>query len=136
MRATRAATTFLLLAGLLGCAEAPRRALIGTWRSDRAATLLNVDACKCVSPEQRAWLEQNLGQMTVEYTESTMTARLPGWTDAGPYAVVAEGEDWVELRRTDLDEKEARVHRVRVDGDRMRVKAAHLGFEEVLARVE
>jgi hypothetical protein len=130
------AAVALLAACLLACSEGPHERLRGIWQSDRDATLANVEQCKCVTAEQRTWLEENLGKLTVEYTASTMTARLADWTDAGPYAVLEEGENWADLRRTDLPEEEATVHRVWVEGDRMWVRVAHLGFEEVFRRLE
>lgn len=123
-------------ASLLGCDRSPRHDLVGTWKSDRAATLAEVERCDCVEAEQRLWLEENLDGFTVEYTSSQMTARIGTWSDSGPYAVVAEGPDWVDLRRTDLPADRGPVHRVWIEEDRMRVRTAHLGFDEVFKRID
>jgi hypothetical protein len=64
-----------------------------------------------------------------------MSARLGTMVDAGPYEVVDAGDDWLELRRTDLD-MDAPVHRVVIAGDRMTVSVAHLPFEQVFRRVK
>ncbi len=134
----RRGLAFVLL--LFGCfasdAGDPASALQGTWQGDREATLAAAEACQCANREQRTWLEQEFGALTVEYTADTMTARLAKMTDAGPYVVVEKGDGWLDLRRSDLPEKQASVHRVSIAGDRMRVRVAHLGFEQVFRRVK
>jgi len=79
----------------------------------------------------RAWLEQNLGKMTVEYTATAVTAEMPGWKKSGPYTVLAEGENWVDL---DEPEPKASTGRVWIEGDRMWVHVK-VGFDEVFRRL-
>jgi hypothetical protein len=136
MKSLRPILVLLALSILPACSSDPRDAIVGTWRSDRDATLAKVDECDCVTDEQRAWLEANLGELVVEYTGTQMTARAGEWTDEGPYEVVAEGPNWVDLRRTDLADEESVVHRVWVEGDRLWVHVEDPGFDQVFARVD
>jgi hypothetical protein len=136
MESLRSLAVVLALSILAACSSGPHEAIVGTWRSDREATLAKVDACDCVTDEQRAWLAENLGELVVTYTTQEMTARVGEWTDGGPYAVVAEGSNWVELRRTDLTDEESVVHRVWVEGDRLWVRVEDPGFDQVFVRVD
>lgn len=130
------AVAALLAGATLACSRSPRQALIGTWQADRAATVANADACSCATPQQRAWMEANLDRMRVEYTADKMTAHIGKLTDGGTYAVEASGPDWLDLKLTDIAPSQAPVHRVWIDGDTMRVRAPHIGFEEIFHRVQ
>ena len=121
---------------LFACASGPKSDLIGTWKSDREATLAAIDD-SMVSPEAKELLGEILGDFVIEYRKGTYVSTIDGSTTGGDYEVVDDGPNWVDVRSYSELEQKLVVRRVWIDGDRMWVKVDYpkAKFTEYFARV-
>jgi hypothetical protein len=113
----------------------PREELLGRWRSDRSTTLAKLVGHPKITAEQRALLEEILGELVIEYEEAFFTAHLDDWTETRPYEVVAEGSDFVDLRSYDAVMGKTIQRRVWVEGTRMWLWVEGIGFYEHFERL-
>ena len=88
-----------------------------------------------VTAEQKALLDEILGELVIEYSRDSFTSRLDGWEETVPYEVVAEGENFLDLRGYEAAAAEWVVKRVWVDGDVMWVWVEGIGFREYFTRL-
>lgn len=123
---------------LLACAgpTSPRDELIGQWKSDRVATLEELDGHAELTNDQRELLEGLLGHLTIEYTGETISSSLDDWNSTGPYTVVSQGLKFVDIRRQDALSGKMKLRRVWVDGNRMRIWVDSIGFHEHFTRIQ
>ena len=112
--------------------------LLGPWRSDKAATLGEVDAIGGFTPKARRALEATLGRRTLTYTESRLTSRLQGGgdlTESGPYRIVAIRGNELVLETWDHALGATGRRSVFVDGDRLWIWLAGGKWREFYRRV-
>ncbi len=106
-----------------GAPEPPvATALLGTWRSDKAATLAEIDVIGGFSPKVRRVLGETLGRRTLTYTATRVTARVEGGartTTSSPYRVVSSRGNRFELEGYDVVLGEPGRTSLVVEGDRM-----------------
>jgi len=113
----------------------PREDLIGRWRSDRATTLAKLADHPTITREQRALLDEILGELVIEYAPNTLTAQLDDWSETNPYEIVQQGTDFVDVRSYDPTLRKRITRRVWVDGTRMWIWVEGIGFHEYFERI-
>jgi hypothetical protein len=112
----------------------PTQELVGWWKSDRATSLANLPAT--VSEKHRKLLEEILGRLVIEYTGDTAISSLDGQTHSGPYDVVGEGPDFVDVVLEDEVSGELTERRIWVTHDRMWIWVDGIGFNEYFERLD
>jgi hypothetical protein len=133
MQALNSIVAVLIAAAALGCQSSPHERMLGTWQSDRSATLEELSNHPSITSMQRDLLDQILGRLVVEYREHSAISKLDGWSGSWQYDVVGEGPNYVDLRG--FDERSAQVKRIWVEGDRMWVHVEGMGFNEYYSRM-
>jgi len=95
---------------------------------------MNDDA---VTPEAKALLGEILGQLVIEYGETSYASTLDGSTATDRYEVMGEGTNWVDVRAYSHLDQSVTVRRIWVEGDRMwvRISAPKATFNEYFVRL-
>jgi hypothetical protein len=133
-------TALLLLA--CGEPEALRdERLLGRWRSDKTATLAEIEAIGGFTAQQRRSLKATLGRRTLTYSESRLTTRLEGvgaereLTTSAPYRVVAVQGNEIVVESHDHLLGSSERESVFVEGDRLWIWIADGRWREFYRRV-
>jgi len=115
--------------------------LLGRWRSDKRATLAEIEAIGGFTGQQRRSLEATLGRRTLTYTASRLTTRLEGaageaeLTASAPYRVVAVRGNEIVVESHDHLLGSAERESVFVAGDRLWLWIADGRWREFYRRV-
>ncbi len=115
--------------------------LLGTWRSDKPASLAEIDAIGGFTALQRSALEATLGRRSVTYTDSRVTTRLEGaageggLTASAPYRIVAVQGNEIVVESHDHVLGSTERASVFVEGDRMWLWLADGRWREFYRRV-
>jgi hypothetical protein len=72
--------------------------LVGTWQSDRAATVEKIRTTRRIEGEALKTLEAIYGKMRVTYTDTSYSAVLDDTTETGPFEVVGKNDTSVILK--------------------------------------
>lgn len=80
-------------------------------------------------------LSEILGELEVEYDADSVTNQIGDYRESGPYHVVREGADFVDLSGYDTHLEKEVVRRVWVQGDRMWIWVEGSGFYEYFERL-
>jgi|GEM_PF-2873968 len=124
---------------LLGCrTPAPTPGLLlGTWRSDKQLTLLEVEKTN-LTEKQREILSGPgfFGERTIHYEAGRARSEVDGNASWMPYRVVNSGKDFVEIECMDPATGEMVQRRILFEGDLMKMPIRTLGFHEVFRRVQ
>ena len=110
--------------------------LVGTWKSNRELTLIEMDASDLVTSEDRAMFEATLGNVTTKYTTVEFTTLIGGEKTVMPYRALASDDGIVVIEYFDSSTHSMRRRRIRVLDDQLEVSVPGLGFSEVFTRVE
>lgn len=112
--------------------------LLGTWRSDKELTLLEVEKTN-LTEKQRDILSGPgfFGERTIHYEVGRARSEVDGNTTWWmPYRVVKSGKKFVEIECMDPATGEMVRRRILFDGDLMKMPIRTLGFYEVFRRVK
>lgn len=115
--------------------------LLGSWRSDKPATLAEIEAIGGFTAQQRRSLEATLGRRTLTYTASRLTTRLEDaagdgeLTASAPYRVVAVRGNEIVVESHDHLLGSAEHESVFVEGDRLWVWIADGRWREFYRRL-
>jgi hypothetical protein len=124
---------------LIGCrtpAPAPLP-LLGTWRSDKPLTLLEVDKTNLTEKEREILSGPGFfGERTIHYDIGKLRSEMDGNVSWMPYRVVNSGKDFVEIEWMDSATGETLQRRIVFEGDLMKMPIRTLGFYEVFRRVQ
>jgi hypothetical protein len=124
---------------LLGCrTPAPTPGpLLGTWRSDKQLTLLEVEKTN-LTEKQRDILSGPgfFGERTIHYEAGRARSEVAGNVSWMPYRVVSSGKDFVEIECMDPVTGEMVQRRILFEGDLMKMPIRTLGFYEIFRRVD
>jgi hypothetical protein len=110
--------------------------LVGTWKSNRELTLIEMDASDLVTSEDRAMFEATLGNVTTKYTTVEFTTLVGGEKRTMPFRVLASDDGVVVIEYFDPSVHSMRRRRILVFDDRLEVRVPGLGFSEVFTRVD
>ena len=131
----------LALAGMLivlGCrtpAPAPLP-LLGTWRSDKHLTLLEVEKTSLTEREREILSGPGFfGERTIHYEVGRLRSEVDGNVSWMPYRVVSTGKGFVEIECMDPVTGETVRRKILVQGDLMKMPIRTLGFYEVFRKV-
>jgi len=118
--------------------EGPRlvKKIIGTWRSNRDLTLVEMGKSDLVTEEDRGMLDVTLGKVTTTYAEKEFTTIVDGETTVTPYKVLASSDGVVVIEYFDKAFHSMIRRRIHVFDDRLAVKVPGLGFNEIFTLVE
>jgi hypothetical protein len=118
--------------------EGPRlvKRLIGTWRSNRDLTLVEMGKSDLVTEEDRGMFTVTLGKMTTTYAEKDFTTIVDGETTVTPYKVLASSDGVVVIEYFDKAFHSMLRRRIQVFDDKLAVKVPGLGFDEIFTLVE
>jgi hypothetical protein len=118
--------------------EGPRlvKKLIGTWRSDRDLTLVEIGKSDLVTEEDRGMIDGTLGKVTTTYTEKDFITIFDGETTVTPYKVLASSDGVVVIEYFDKSFHSMLRRRIRVFDERLEVRVPGLGFDEIFTRVD
>jgi len=124
---------------LLGCRTPALTPLplLGTWRSDKHLTLLEVEKTS-LTEKQREILSGPgfFGERTIHYEVGKVRSEVDGHASWMPYRLVNSGKDFVEIECMDPVTGETVPRRILFEGDLMKMPIRTLGFYEVFRRVE
>ena len=131
----------LLCLCVAGCSSLQEPRLIGTWQSDKDATLEILTAYRDLSklkPEQRTFLENIFGKLLLTYDKRTVHAKFDTLEVTYNYQVVARNEICAVIESADLlREGQTSFEIVRFEGDdRIVVLLQDFNFPEVFRRVK
>jgi hypothetical protein len=118
--------------------EGPRlvKKLMGTWRSNRDLTLLEMEKSDLINQEDREMIDGTLGKVTTTYTEKDFTTELDGETTVTPYEVLASSDGVVVIEYFDTAFHSMRRRRIHVFDDKLAVAVPGLGFDEIFTPVD
>ena len=118
--------------------EGPRlvKKLIGTWRSNRDLTLVEMGKSDLVTEEDREMFDVTLGKVTITYSEKNFTTILDGETTVTPYKVLASSAGVVVIEYFDMAFHSMLRRRIQVFDDKLAVKVPGLGFDEIFTPVD
>jgi len=123
---------------LLGCRThaPPPLPLLGTWRSDKQLTLLEVEKTG-LTEKQRDILSGPgfFGERTIRYEVGRLRSEVDGVASWMPYRVVGSGKDFVEIECMDPVTGEMVQRKMLFEGGLMKMPIRTLGFYEVFRRV-
>ena len=111
--------------------------LLGTWRSDKQLTLLELKKTN-LTEKQREILSGPgfFGERTIHYEAGRARSELDGNASWMPYRVVNSGKDFVEIECMDPVTGEMLQRRILFEGNLMKMPIRTLGFYEVFRRVD
>ena len=117
--------------------EGPRLVakLIGTWRSNRDLTLVEMGKSDLITEEDREMVDGTLGEVTTTYTEKDFTTIFGDETTVTPYKVLASSDGIVVIEYFDKSFHSMLRRRIRVFDDRLAVRVPGLGFDEIFTPV-
>jgi hypothetical protein len=149
MLSARLVSLFLLLMFLPGVSSADAepvnseeegpalaKKLIGTWRSNRDLTLVEMEKSDLVTEEDREMLDGTLGKVTTTYTAKDFTTIIDGETTLTRYKVLASSDGVVVIEYFDKSFHSMRRRRIKVFDDELAVKVPGLGFDEIFTRID
>jgi hypothetical protein len=110
--------------------------LIGTWRSNRDLTLVEIEQSDLVTEEDREMLDGNIGKVTTTYSEKDFTTIIDGETTLTPYKVLASSDGVVVIEYFDKSFHSMRRRRITVSDDELAVRVPGLGFNEIFTRID
>jgi hypothetical protein len=127
---------FLVLIGCRTPAPTPLP-LLGTWRSDKHLTLLEVDKTNLTDKEREILSGPGFfGERTIHYDAGKVRSEMDGNVSWMPYRVVNSGKDFAEIEWMDPATGQMLQRRILFEGDLMKMPIRTLGFYEVFRRVE
>jgi hypothetical protein len=111
--------------------------LLGTWRSDKQLTLVEVKKTS-LTENQREILSGPgfFGERTIHYEVGRVRSEVDGHASWMPYRVTKSGKNFVEIECMDSASGEMTQRKILFDGDLMKIPIRTLGFYEVFRRVE
>jgi nucleoid DNA-binding protein len=113
----------------------PAAPLQGTWRSDKAASIEEMNQSKTVTAQQKETLSSLFGKLVVTYTPSTFTTEFNGERTTLPYQAVGAGNDFVEIEYAPPGQGGTQRKRLNVSGDTLWIDLPQFGFREVFKRI-
>jgi len=123
----------------LGCRTAapPPGPLLGTWRSDKELTLLELEKTH-LTEKQREILSGPgfFGERTIHYEVGKSRSEVDGNAAWTPYRVVKSGKNFVQIECMDPATGELVQRKILFEGDLMKMPIRTLGFYEVFRRVK
>ena len=133
---------FLLLVGLVAvaCSHRDNCALCGSWRSDAAASLAEVEASGVLSPEEKARYRNNFfGRLTVEFTRTETRSYFPEESPESahwwPYEVVDGRGNTIVITYLNPSTGQREERTYLVAGNCYRVVQPGRGYAEHFCRV-
>lgn len=93
------ALCLLLVAGV--SAAAGENKLIGSWKSDKEATMAYLKNHTTLTPQQLEKVGTALGKMTITFTATNMIAKSGDWKFESPYKIISETKDSVTVESKD-----------------------------------
>jgi len=75
--------------------------LIGSWKSDKEATLVYLRKHTSLTPQQLEKVGTSLGKMTITFSSTNMTAKSRDWKFESPYKIVSETKDSMTVESKD-----------------------------------
>jgi hypothetical protein len=111
--------------------------LLGTWRSDKELTLLEVEKTR-LTVKQREILSGPgfFGERTIHYEVGRVRSEVEGHGSWMPYRVVNSGKNFVEIECMDSATGEMIQRKILFQGDLMKIPIRTLGFYEVFRKVD
>ncbi len=109
--------------------------LQGTWRSDKAASIEEMNRSNSVTAQQKGTLSSLFGKLVVTYTPGTFTTEFNGERTTLPYQAVGAGNDFVEIEYTPAGQGGTQRKRLNVSGDTLWIDLPQFGFREVFKRI-
>lgn len=93
------ALAFMLVLSLSAFAGSER--FIGTWKSNKAATLSYLKAHTKLTPQQLDKLGTALGTLTITFDKTNMTMRQGDWSFVSPYKIISETTNSITIESKD-----------------------------------
>jgi hypothetical protein len=107
---------WLLLGAFLLPAHADPQRLVGTWKSDRKATLDYLKQHTKLSFEELGKIDPILGKTVLIFDRKTMTAQNGDWKVVTKYAIIREEPNYVVVQT--IDPKTKLLEQTRLDLDK------------------
>lgn len=115
--------------------QATHESIIGTWKSDRAASQKEADMSPKLTPEQKQTLSEMFGKLVATYSNDIFTTEFEGKVNSYQYTVAGTGPNYVEIEYHNSATGKTERNRMYVQGNTLWVDAPEYGFSEVFRRV-
>jgi hypothetical protein len=127
---------FLILLGCRTAAPTPGP-LLGTWRSDRELTLLELEKTNLTAKQREIMSGPGFfGERTIHYEVGKSRSEVDGNATWMPYRVVKSGKNFVQIECMDPVTGEMVQRKILFEGDLMKMPIRTLGFYEVFRRIK
>ncbi len=91
--------------------------LIGTWKSNKDATVAYLKTHTQLSPKQLEVLGKVLGKMTITFDKNTLTEKSGDWQFSTPYKIISETANSITIESNDPQTKKPTKSVFEFDGN-------------------
>lgn len=122
---------------ITGCELVSQNPLIGRWKSDEAATLIEArNAGLSEQQLQQLKNEKVFGRLEAVIDKEKIVFNFEGNNDTSPYKILKIDKQFVDIELLNSSTKAYEKTRIETQGNRMWVPSAMANFREVFVRVD
>jgi hypothetical protein len=123
---------------LTGCQRAPENPLLGRWKSDEKATLVEARGSGTLTDAQLQQLENEkvFGKLVASIDNDKIVFEYEGKLDPSPYRIIKVEQPFVDIELFNSSTKTYETTRIEIHGDRIWVPTALVDFREVFVRID
>jgi len=127
----------LLLVSLsIFAASLRSKTLVGTWKSNKEATLAYLQTHTQLSREKLDMIGKALGKMTITFTTTNVVMKSGDWNFSSPYDIVSETREFVVIESNNPNTGRLTQDSFDLDGDSFWIRDARIpGYKERFDRV-
>lgn len=121
-----------------GCELASQNPLLGRWKSDEKATLIEARNSGGLTEQQLQQLENEkvFGKLVAIIDKESIVFDFEGKLEPSPYRVLKIEKQFVDIELFNSSTKAYETTRIEIRGDRIWVPSAMAGFREVFVRID
>jgi hypothetical protein len=136
MKRLFALSCLLLVSLSIFAASLRSKTLVGTWKSNKEATLAYLQAHSHLPQDKLDTIGKLLGKMTITFTTTNVTMKMDDWNFSSPYDVVSETRDFVVIQCNSPSTGKPTQDTFNLDGDSIWIRDPRLpGYKERFDRV-
>ncbi len=128
----------ILLLLVTGCERAPQNPLLGRWKSDEQATLIEARDKGGLTQQQLQLLESEkvFGKLVATIDSEEIVFEYDGKRDPSPYSVLNIEEPFVDIELFNTSTSKYETIQIETQGDRMLVPSSLASFREVFVKID
>ncbi len=136
MKRSVALVCLLLVSLSIFAASLRSKTLVGTWKSNKEATLDYLQTHTRLSKEKLDTIGKALGKMTITFTTTNLVMKSGDWNFSSPYEIVSETREFVVIESNSPNTGRRTQDSFDLDGDSIWIRDARIpGYKERFDRL-